>query len=181
MDKVYLTIIVLTIVLIVLNYIEKKKTRESFDNVAKDAGVVEIPKNSGSVINPETPQGALRDLSVINPETLLSTSAFFRDDGSHRGNLDNLNQLPAPYQHYGNRNQMYDFSVYGDQPFVQCSKCKQMSNCVQYPGTASDKFTNICTQCNRPPHLGLIREIGYFPPEVQARAIGFTRMCTPSM
>ena len=154
MDSVYLTILLLTVLLIVLNYIEKRKTREKFENSSSNS---------------------------TNPETLLSTSAFFKDDGSHRGLLDTMNQLPSPYQHFGNRNQVYDFSVYGDQPFVQCAKCKQLSNCVQYPGTASDKFTNLCTQCNRGPQLGLIREIGYFPPEVQARAIGFTRLCSPSM
>jgi hypothetical protein len=199
MDKISFTIIGLTVLLILLNflekYLEKRDKMEGFT-----ANVFEkIPK----IKDPE-------DKFLLNPETVLSSSPMFKqeqnivsingdvvgktdgqlfsidgnivsvDDGSHRGELDFFNQLPSPYQHFGNRNQIYDFSMYGDQPFVQCAKCKQKSNCVAYPNTTSDKHENICTECKKPATIQLVREIGYYPPEIQARAIGYPRLCVPS-
>jgi hypothetical protein len=201
MDHIYLTIIILSVLLIGLNMYEKyHKSRESFQNSTNNPNPLTVVPNlavSRPNLGPVVP-GVPADVSnkfLVDPDAVLVDSPMFRnegyyinkkgdlevrDDGSHRGELDFYNQLPAPYQHYGNRNQIYDFSMYGDQPFVQCAKCKQNINCVQYPNTASDKYTNVCTECSKPAQMGLVREIGYYPPEIQARAIGFSRMCSPS-
>jgi hypothetical protein len=169
MDIIYWSILLLTLILIVLNFIESKISRENFKN---------------SRISHKSPKKSIHEpFSDPNSEytTLAADSPLLRDDGTHRGLMDYMNQLPAPVQHYGNRNQMYDFSMYGDQPFVQCSNCKQYSNCVQYPDRPNDKFDSICTSCKNNAQINLIREMGSYPPEVQARAIGFPRICAPSM